>query len=58
MVKGTSLIGLAGTLILTGVALKTLEQIDTTTKRKKRNPNKFKVPNIKLVRNYGKVTKL
>ncbi len=55
MVKtGASLIGLAGTLILTGVALKTLEQIDTTTKKSKTKLPKFKVPNIQLVRDYGK----
>ena len=27
-------------------------------KKKKQNKNKFKVPNIKLVRDYGKVTPL
>ncbi len=59
MVKtGASLIGLAGTLILTGVALNTLERIDRTTKRKRRNSKRFQVPNIKLVRDYGKITKL
>ncbi len=45
-----SLIGLAGTLILTGVALSILEKIDTSTKKNKLNLNKFKVPNVKLTR--------
>ncbi len=42
-----SLIGLAGTLILAGVALGVLKEIDTTTKL---NKKKFKVPNVKLTR--------
>ncbi len=65
MVKtATSLLGLAGTLILTGVALKTLEKLDPKTKRNKLNPKtkmgfkRFKVPNIQLVRDYGKKTPL
>lgn len=52
MVKtGASLIGLAGTLILAGVALNTLEQIDRTTKI---NINKFKVPNVNFIRKNRK----
>ena len=55
MVKiATSLLGLAGTLILTGVALKTLEKLDPKTKKNKMGFKKFKVPNVQLVRDYGK----
>lgn len=43
--------GLAGTLALTGIALEETRNLNPNRNRKR---NKFKVPNVQLVRDYGK----
>lgn len=43
--------GLTGTIALTGVVLDETRKLNP---RNKSNKNKFKVPNVQLVRDYGK----
>ncbi len=45
--------GIAGTLVFTGIILEETKKLNPNNKKGKKS-NKFKVPNVQLVRDYGK----
>ncbi len=50
--------GIAGTIAFTGIILEETKKLNPNSNKKGKKLNKFKVPNVQLVRDYGKKTPL
>ncbi len=50
--------GIAGMIVFTGIILEETKKLNPNSNKKGKKLNKFKVPNVQLVRDYGKKTPL